>query len=181
MTSKLPSKQMSQPCPPQRWKKPVTVITVTQAPTSSFKLLLQMPSDRQMFPIRNTALSELLVASPTRTALPQPSLAGAVTCWSHLSSAGLSSDHGAQTDHVALLERERALLFLVINVFLSRKLSGAGDIRQFTPCLLFSQQHLCSGFLELKNPLDHSWEFEIASGTMCLLCSGLIIKINYVS
>ncbi|KAL2304791.1 hypothetical protein Nmel_006746 [Mimus melanotis] len=124
-----------------------------------------MPSDRQMFPIRNTALSEPLVASPTRTALPQPSLARAVTCWSHLSSAGLSSDHGPQTDRVAQLELERALLFLVIDVFVSRKLSGEGDTRQFTPCLLFSQQHLCSGFLEEKIPTNGSWEFEIAPRT----------------
>lgn len=91
VASKPQSKQMSQPSPPQRWKKPVTVITVTQAPTSSLQLLIQMPSDRQMFPARNTALSEPLVASPTRTALPQLSLARAVTCWSHSSSAGLSA------------------------------------------------------------------------------------------
>lgn len=107
--SRPQSKQMSQPPPPQQWKKPVTVIAVTQAPTSSFELLIQMPSDRQMLPVRNTALSEPLLASPTRTALPQPSPARAVTCWSHLSSARLR-----QTAWHCW--NRRGLLFLVINV-----------------------------------------------------------------
>lgn len=77
VASKPLSNQMSQPSPPERWKKPVTVITVIRAPTSSLKLHVQMPSDRQMFPIRNTTFP---IASGCIT--HQDSIASAFSGWS---------------------------------------------------------------------------------------------------
>lgn len=102
------------------------------------------------------------------------------------------SDDGAQTDmrrpRGTAVTREEVCLFPVINFFVSRKLARRRDIRQLTPCLLFFQQHLCSGFLE-EEKTNHSWDFKIAPGkTACFLIVSisiliisiiLIIKIDY--
>lgn len=127
-----------------------------------------MPSDRQIFPVRNTAFS---IASGCIT--PQDSIASASSgqSFDRLQSLELSQvlhialtmgPRKTQEGHVALLSLGEVCLLSVINFCISRKLARRRRLKTtYTLPIVFSAACV-SWISRIKKP--HSWDFKIALG-----------------